>query len=70
MAILIKGMEMPKNCNACLFDNGVYCMVYEPSEDMIYDIADGKPDWCPLIEIPEPKASITREDLEAAGFET
>ncbi len=68
MAVLIKGMEMPKNCDACLFDNGVNCMAYKPSEDMIYDIADGKPDWCPLVEIKEPKRGDT-ELLEAANFE-
>lgn len=52
MSILIKGMDVPSNCDLCIFDNGVNCMVYPPSEDMIYDIADGRPDWCPLIELP------------------
>lgn len=68
MAVLIKGMEMPKNCDVCLFDNGVNCMVYPPSEDMVYDIADGKPSWCPLVEVHEPIKPDTNL-LEKSGFE-
>ena len=51
--IYIPGMEMPTSCDFCIFDNGVNCMVYPPSEDMVYDIADGTPDWCPLVPVPE-----------------
>ena len=51
MSVLIKGIEMPKNCDDCLFDDGVHCMAYPLSENIVYDIAGGKPDWCPLVEI-------------------
>ena len=52
MSILIKGMEMPKDCDSCLFDDGVHCMAYPQSEDLVYDISDGKPNWCPLVPVP------------------
>ena len=64
MSVLIKGMEMPTNCDACLFDDGVHCMAYSPSEDMVYDIADGKPSWCPLITLPDHGRLIDADALE------
>ena len=51
MGVYIKGMEMPKRCDICPFDNGEHCLAYPPSATMIYDIKDGIPDWCPLVEI-------------------
>ena len=62
MSVIVCGMEMPKNCDECLFDNGVNCMAYPQSEDMVYDIADGKPDWCPLIELPAQHGRLIDED--------
>lgn len=52
MGVYIKGMEMPSGCDNCPFDNGKFCMAYPLSESMGYDIADGKPEWCPLVEVP------------------
>ena len=52
MSVLIRGMNIPKNCNSCLFDDGVHCMAYPRSEDLVYDISDGKPNWCPLVPVP------------------
>ena len=63
MRVYIKGMEMPKNCDTCLFDDGVHCMAYPPSEDMVYDIADGKPEWCPLAEL-QPHGRLIIEEGE------
>lgn len=51
MGVYIKGMQMPKRCDICPFDNGEHCLAYPPSATMIYDIKDGIPDWCPLVEI-------------------
>lgn len=71
MAILIKGMEMPENCAVCCCSNELYerCGV---NDGMLYfaNWYEARPDWCPLVEVPEPKAIIAKEDLEAAGFET
>lgn len=56
MSILIKGMEMPQGCGDCpclggeyhgSYDNHFYCQVTDKG------IGEHKPDWCPLIEVPE-----------------
>ena len=60
MSILIKGMEMPKDCRICPFEG------YEPDIGRTRCIVtcgllaehyklipfDGRPDWCPIQEIP------------------
>lgn len=69
MAILIKGMEMPKSCPCelvgvgydmyCSFVHGIPAMVRE------YDECCEKgtrPDWCPLIEVPEPHGRLIDAD--------
>ena len=54
MSVLIKGMEMPENCELCMFhgvdvENGcfikkAFCLMMHGHE---------KPTWCPLEEVPE-----------------
>lgn len=51
--IAIKGMEMPSNCCECPMMNGDgdYC---EAAGYVLFGTELGKrPDWCPLIEIPD-----------------
>ena len=59
MAVLIKGMEMPKSCAGCyMFLHGIdmeghlwqECALKERDLDDPFGI--GKPDWCPLVEVP------------------
>ena len=50
--ILIRGMEMPKTCGVCpLFsdDFNDYCMAARS----IFLSSSIKPDWCPLVPLPE-----------------
>lgn len=58
MSILIKGMEMPENCEACWncdknFNNGDtlitdwMCLL-----KMRFVNARNRPDWCPLVPVP------------------
>ena len=58
MSVLIKGMDMPKNCMSCPFPSvGVdwyYC--YCPGADgKAYDFAQAEtvPDDCPLVALPD-----------------
>ena len=69
MSVLIKGMKMAKNSDCCLFDDGMHCMVYPQSEDMVYDRANGKPEFCPLIELPPHGDLIDRNDLRYSDFD-
>ena len=62
MSVLIN-MKMPKSCDVCIFDNGVNCMAYPQSEDMVYDIKNGKPDWCPLVELEDGKLFAVKDNV-------
>ena len=67
MSVLIKGMEMPQNCDKCRFQSALrlYC------DAMPYNFCGNtddieRPDWCPLIEIPTPHGDLVdRDDLIA-----
>lgn len=48
MSILIKGMEIPKNCDGCHFD--IDCP-YDESQDG-YKMMGGRPHKCPLVPVP------------------
>lgn len=56
MSILIKGMEMPKNCCDCFAEAFGYCraLKYNPSEPNFRAISDSmtRREDCPLIELP------------------
>jgi hypothetical protein len=62
MSVLIKGMEMPKNCGECQFCHTenfkIYCCPTD-REDIFYDAI---PEWCPLVQIPP----ITDEQISDA----
>ena len=45
------------------------CVAYVPSKDMIYDISDGRPDWCPLIELP-PHGRLIDADADPSEYVT
>ncbi len=61
MSVIVKGMDMPTNCRDCIFchfysisgytkcDIGLKVLAYDYKPILF----DGKPNWCPLIEIPK-----------------
>ena len=53
MAVLVNGIEMPENCEACfcLNDEHFYCQAVgrKPKDE---NILQRRPDWCPLIYVP------------------
>ena len=53
MSVLIKGMEMPKNCFLCRFKNIGIC---ESKED------------CPLIEVPTPHGDLIERKAAHDSF--
>ena len=70
MSVLIKGMELPKDCRECKM-----LTYYSTSGCSMCDISgnalarnfkpipfDGRPDWCPLIEIPESHGDLIDRD--------
>lgn len=57
MSILIKGMEMPKDCESCTICDWIGCHRWEDN-----DIGQ-RDDFCPLVEVPTPHGRwIDKED--------
>ena len=69
MSILIKGMEMPKNCKECglYIEGACYAKGYRDYRS-IMDTA--KPDDCPLIELPPHGRLIDIKSVEDRKFVT
>ena len=61
MSILIRGMEMPTSCHVCVAGFGGLCYLGQ-SLDECECPDNGRPDWCPLVEIPQHGRLI---DIEA-----
>ena len=64
MSILIKGMEMPENCDRCKLvryfgmAGGIECLAKKKWPATSYANEDfresgTRPDWCPLVEVPD-----------------
>ena len=69
MSILIKGMRIPENCIKCPMQFGGMCYVMpaEVDESRVAPTVEaaqkqGKPTWCPLVEVPEPHGRLIDGD--------
>ena len=71
MSILIKGMEMPKNCNECKF--GTWSNLHQAAackrhdfepcfKDYSREYMEKRADFCPLVEVPAPHGRLIDED--------
>jgi hypothetical protein len=76
MSILIKGMEMPEKCGSCdLFhvESPMHCTVVKGHKTVGAPYGMPRPDWCPLVEIPEPHGRlidadrVTAESIKGTG---
>ena len=68
MSILIKGMEMPKNCRTCpmLFDGHSYRWCNITGESLgIEETDNGRDEYCPLIELPPHGRLIDADKLKS-----
>ena len=66
--ILIKGMEMPKNCRTCpmLFDGHNYRWCNITGESLgIEETDNGRDEHCPLVELPPHSDLVDRNKLLA-----
>ena len=71
MSVLIKGMEMPEKCGSCdLFhvESPMHCTVVKGHKTVGAPYGMTRPDWCPLIEIPEPHGDLIDRDAFRADF--
>ena len=73
MSVLIKDMELPKDCPYCKMayynasDEFTGCAVvpnkrYAMHNDAVYAKSTQRPDWCPFIEIPKPHGRLIDAD--------
>ena len=66
MSVLIKGMEMPKNCKECPFsDHEAWCLIPGDWRERYYCPDDERSDDCPLIEVPPHGDLVDRTELLA-----
>ena len=70
MSIIVKNMQMPKDCRECRMmeyherTGKTWC---KPADGLLADtyrpiMYDGRPDWCPLVELPEHHADLIDRD--------
>lgn len=50
--LVIRGMEMPTNVYDCPLNTFGFCNLAHDSNH-IYCIGDSRPEWCPLVPLPE-----------------
>ena len=67
MGIYIKGMEMQSRCTICVLCErwryeGTRNLVCVPADRLIPEDCAERPDWCPMIEVPEPHGRLIDAD--------
>ena len=69
MSLLIKGMEMPNNCQecVCINDEYFYCQAVgrQPQDE---NVVSRRPDWCPLADVPTPHGRLIDKDKLLSQF--
>lgn len=63
MSVIVKGMKMPKDCYYCDMSSFGVCNVV----GRIWDI-EKRPDWCPLVELPEKHGRLIDADILEKGL--
>lgn len=76
MGVYIKGMEVPKDCRSCSFQDysfttgetwcGVNNIVLAKNFEAIG--FDGRPEWCPLVDLGKHGDLIDRDEVRNAVF--
>ena len=69
MSVYIKGMEMPKSCFSCPMNDTDCCGIsrgsYIEYREVDVDVAiNGRPEWCPLIPVPDHGDLIDRTTVK------
>lgn len=65
MSVIVKGMEMPKNCKDCPFsDHEAWCLIPGDWRERYYCPHDVVSEFCPLVEVEEPHGRL----IDVDGF--
>ena len=62
MSVLIRGMQMPRNCMNCPVKIDTFCQILNIDVDPFYDGGVERNENCPLVELPEHHGRIIDED--------
>ena len=76
MSVVVKGMKMPNSCFSCEGCDGdkqygYYCALTQDAKDLEeINPSTQKPDWCPLVELPEHHGDLIdrRDVLDSCEF--
>lgn len=70
MAKAVLVMDMPEKCTDCVVSNYGICRF---SQEIILEKLDGRPDWCPLRELPEKRdclaEAIKNDCYDGTGYD-
>lgn len=72
MSVLVKNMEMPSECRKCSlweYRQGMGTTWCVPAKTLLAENHmpipfDGRPEWCPLVELPEKHGRLIFDDGE------
>lgn len=62
MSVLVKGMSIPDNCESCRFATGFGFCLAKSDNFCGYTNDRKRPEWCPLVEVPEPHGRLIDAD--------
>ena len=62
MSVLVKGMSIPDNCESCAFETGFGFCLAKSDNFCGYTNYRKRPEWCPLVEVPEPHGDLIDRD--------
>jgi len=62
MSVLVKGMSIPDNCESCAFATGFGFCLAKSDNFCGYTNDRKRPEWCPLVEVPEPHGRLIDAD--------
>ena len=61
--VFIKGVKMPKSCSVCRIADWEYdCCPVADRKNIIMTDTSGRPDFCPLVEVPDHGDLIDRDE--------
>ena len=64
MGVYIKGMSFPDNCELCAFETGFGFCLAKSDNFCGYTNYRKRPEWCPLVEVPESHRQLIFDDGE------
>lgn len=69
-SVLVKGMKMPESCYYCgLADTSfINCMAFEKPILLEDDCEEKRPDWCPLVALPDKHGRLMDADALIADI--